>query len=236
MGCKDPQPISKPLPYSNEVKNEVKSVLTHKNTENNTRTLPSLPTTVEYHHPLQDHITMESKDNITTITIDEAYTKTLGITWAYVCHLIQDTDDKNYYVFESNIDKLVIDNKALTTYLQKNDGFEDLIILVKEKNPDIDTHIAESILSMNIKDQSYNPITQAVFNYIYTKWENYRYNKVMISDIYKAYISLSKEKMYDKLLDEMTKLENEEIPELQGKVIEKKLNKLAPYILIENNN
>jgi hypothetical protein len=139
-------------------------------------------------------------------------------------------------VFESNIDELVVDNTLLTTYLQKNDGFEDLITLVKEKNPDIDAHIAESILSMNIKDQSYNPVTQAVFNYIYTTGEKNTYNKIIISDIYKPYISLSTEEMYDKLLDEMSKLENEEISELQGKVIEKKLNTLAPYAMIERNH
>ena len=60
--------------------------------------------------------------------------------------------------------------------------------------------------------------------------------EITISDIYKKYTSLSPQKMHDKLLDEMSKFENEEITELQGKIIEKKLNKLAPYAMIENNN
>jgi len=53
-----------------------------------------------------DHITIQQHDGVMTITIDDLYTKKLGLIGKYICNLIQDKDDKNYYVFHSNINKL----------------------------------------------------------------------------------------------------------------------------------
>lgn len=50
-----------------------------------------------------EHINIIHHDNIITITIDDLYTKQFGITGDYICNLIQDNNDKNYYILSSNI-------------------------------------------------------------------------------------------------------------------------------------
>lgn len=184
------------------------------------------------------HITTITKNWITTITIDSLYTKQLGISWSYVCHLIQDKDDENYYIFDSNIDDLIINNDQLYQYLSNTDWFEHTADYIKTENPDNSKHVVEWFLAMHIKDNDYNPCTQSLFNYLNTDnilnacGDNIENEKVVISDIDKKYSRLSQRDMYDLLSQ---KIEREDLWYIQTRIIEKKINKLAPYIMIEEN-
>ena len=187
----------------------------------------------EINHPIDtvlnpsDHIIIQQHDDIITITIDALYTQQLGLIGEYICNLIQDKDDKNYYIFHSNINTLWVERETVKEYC-KNNGFNDII----DKVDDLPENIIEAILLILTKDIKQDKLFQQVYNYrsrlLFDSCgeQDIHAKKIIISDIFKEYNNLSNWDLYEKLNE---KLDKEDLTPLEKEIITNKLNKI-PYI------
>lgn len=221
------------------IQSNAKDIKQYHTTSNNTAQSENFVHPIDSVLRSSDHINIIRHNNIITITINEIYTKQLGITGKYICNLIQDNNDKNYYILYSNIHTLWVNREELKAYCLSN-GFEDIIDRIDNMPEDI----AESILLMNTKDKQQNintkdkqqsNILQQAYNYSANHvfdscGEKDMSNKIVISDIPKIYNELNDAELFDKLNEA---LKDEKLSDIERQIIQQKLNKIAPYVFID---
>lgn len=104
------------------------------------------------------------------------------------------------------------------------------------KIDDLPEHIIEAILLMIIKDIKQDKLFQQIYNYLSRNIfescgeQDIHANKIIISDIFKEYSKLNDAKLFD-TLNEI--LKNGNLPDLDKKIINDKLNKIDPYVFID---